>query len=134
MRSMVTMDEAKTLHFEIAHASLPKGPNGKAPMTEPVGATVRRAQKPERLMRLLSERNLKLLRLIRTAKPRTLAELSRLSGRPKASLTRTLARLNDLGIVELEKSRGRGKIPKVACDKVLLEVSFEVDENASDAS
>jgi predicted transcriptional regulator len=75
-------------------------------------------------MRLLSERNLKLLKMIRTAEPKTLAELSRLSGRPKASLTRTLARLSDLGIVVLVKSKGRGKIPKVACDRVRLEVSL----------
>jgi predicted transcriptional regulator len=79
-------------------------------------------------MRLLSDRNLKLLRLIRTAEPKTLAELSRLSGRPKASLTRTLARLSDLGIVTLRKSRGRGKVPLVTCDRVRLEVSLLPDE------
>ena len=79
-------------------------------------------------MRLLSDRNLKLLRLIRTAEPKTLAELSRLSGRPKASLTRTLARLSDLGIVVLRKSKGRGKTPVVMCDRVHLEVNLVPDD------
>lgn len=123
------MDDGKTLHFEFAeHAMVPAatahiGQNGT---NETLSAAPKR-QKPEKLMRLLSDRNLKLLKMIRTAEPKTLAELSRLSGRPKASLTRTLARLSDLGIVVLVKSKGRGKIPKVACDRVCLEVSLIPD-------
>lgn len=118
-------DDAKTLHFELADpahkAPATDGANGSRPAAAETGA---QRQKPEKLMRLLSDRNLKLLKMIRTAEPKTLAELSRMSGRPKASLTRTLARLSDLGIVVLVKSKGRGKTPRVACDRVRLDVSL----------
>lgn len=121
---MDNMDDGKTLHFELDGAGSPgkiapdAAANGTATAAQP------KSQKPEKLMRLLSDRNLKLLKMIRTAEPKTLAELSRMSGRPKASLTRTLARLSDLGIVVLVKSKGRGKIPKLACDRVRLDVSL----------
>jgi hypothetical protein len=124
--AMDKMDDGKTLRFEFAEtakAPMPSavvGANG----TNGTHAAPPKRHKPEKLMRLLSDRNLKLLKMIRTAEPKTLAELSRLSGRPKASLTRTLARLSDLGIVVLVKSKGRGKIPTVACDRVRLEVSL----------
>lgn len=122
------MDEGKTLHFEIATGVKTPVTNGNGAANGTNGANgvalTHKSAKPEKLMRLLSDRNLKLLRMIKTAEPKTLAELSRMSGRPKASLTRTIARLSDLGIVVLVKSRGRGKIPKVACDKVCLEVSL----------
>lgn len=129
------MDHNKVLHFEIAHggpgpsraSTAPSNGASAAARGAPEPAPVR-SPKPEKLMRLLSDRNLKLLRLIRTAEPKTLAELSRLSGRPKASLTRTLARLSDLGIVTLRKSRGRGKVPLVTCDRVRLEVSLLPEE------
>lgn len=123
--AMEKMDHGKTLHFEFADAS----GQAKPPVPSQIGtngtsAPQQKRHKPEKLMRLLSDRNLKLLKMIRTKEPKTLAELSRLSGRPKASLTRTLARLSDLGIVVLVKSKGRGKIPTVACDRVRLEVSL----------
>ncbi len=123
------MDEAKILHFSLAHSDVApvKQANGHAADGAVNGTTTVKTPKPEKLLRLLSDRNLKLLKLIRTAEPKTLAELSRLSGRPKASLTRTLARLSDLGIVVLTKAKGRGKIPKVACDRVRLEVSLSPD-------
>jgi predicted transcriptional regulator len=75
-----------------------------------------------RIMRLLSDGNLKLLGLIRTAKPQSLSELSKLSGRPKASLTRTLQRLSALGIVVVKRANGRGKIPIVVCDRLRVEM------------
>ncbi len=123
------MDEGKVLHFQFAQPALDTPGNGTAPGAKPAGpaTTTLRGPRPEKLMRLLSDRNLKLLRLIKTAEPKTLAELSRISGRPKASLTRTLARLSELGIVVLLKAKGRGKIPKVACDRVRLEVSLVPD-------
>lgn len=125
------MDEGKVLHFEFAQPVPETKGNGTAHSGKPGSAepstTTLRAPRPEKLMRLLSDRNLKLLRLIKTAEPKTLAELSRLSGRPKASLTRTLARLSELGIVVLLKAKGRGKIPKVACDRVRLDVTLVPD-------
>lgn len=72
--------------------------------------------------RLLSKRNVELLRLIKEAQPQSVAELARLSGRPKASLMLTLRRLNNFGIVEFDETDGRRKIPRLACDRLRLEI------------
>ena len=80
--------------------------------------------KPAQLMRLMSQRNVELLRLIRVRKPQSVSELARISGRPKASLTRTLQRLAGHGIIVMRKSAGRGKAPTVACDRLRLELAL----------
>ncbi|MBU1211860.1 MAG: hypothetical protein KJ587_11375 [Alphaproteobacteria bacterium] len=72
--------------------------------------------------RLLSKRNVELLKLIKEAKPQSVAELARLSGRPKASLMLTLRRFNTYGIVEFVETDGRRKVPRVACDRVRLDI------------
>ncbi len=72
--------------------------------------------------RLLSKRNVELLKLIRDEEPQSVAELARLSGRPKASLMLTLRRLNQFGIIEFEDADGRRKVPRVACDRLRLEI------------
>jgi len=77
------------------------------------------------LSRLLSERNIDLLRMIKTAQPGSVAELARLSGRPKASLTLTLRRLERFGIVVFKTASGRRKIPTVVCDRLMLEVAID---------
>ncbi len=76
----------------------------------------------EQVMRLISGRNVELLRLIKERRPQSLAELSRISGRPTASLTRTLQRLSALGIVRMDSSRGREKIPVVVCDMLRFDL------------
>jgi predicted transcriptional regulator len=118
------MDESKVLRIELLSEEQPRGASPSVSAEPPGGdgTLVRRTARPERLLRLLSDRNVELLRLIKSKEPQSLAELARLSGRPKASLTRTLARLADLGIVVLAKAKGRGKAPTVACDRVRLDV------------
>ena len=72
--------------------------------------------------RLLSKRNVELLRLIKEAEPQSVAELARLSGRPKASLMLTLRRFNSYGIVEFVETDGRRRVPRVICDRVRLDI------------
>ena len=72
--------------------------------------------------RLLSKRNIELLKLIKEAAPPSVAELARLSGRPKASLMLTLRRFKNFGIVEFDEVDGRRKVPRLACDRVRLEI------------
>ncbi len=79
----------------------------------------------DKLTRLLSGRNMWLLNLIRKSEPQSVAELARLSGRPKASLTLTLRRLESFGIIKFREISGRRKVPLVVCDKLMLEVSLE---------
>lgn len=81
---------------------------------------------PHKMISLLTVRNLSLLALIDRAKPASLTELSHLSGRPKASLTRTIRRFTDLGIVAFRKAPGKGKAPVLACRSVRIDVPLDV--------
>lgn len=75
----------------------------------------------ESLARVLSEKNMLLIEMIRNSHPQSLAELAKLSGRAKSNLSRTLQSMEKLGLVEISmQSRGR-KVPTVVYDKVRLE-------------
>lgn len=120
---METFDEDKVLLIEIGQPEM----NGhvKAVQNIPLrsGAARPVAKVPaEQVMRLITGRNVELLQIIKQRQPQSLAELSRMSGRPTASLTRTLQRLMALGIVVLRKSKGREKIPVVVCDCLRFEL------------
>lgn len=82
------------------------------------------------LSRLLSERNVQLLKLIKSAKPRSVAELARKSGRPKASLTLTLRRLEKFGIIAFKDMEGRRRVPSVVCDRLMLDLNIDQDLDA----
>ena len=120
------MDGTKTLHIGIAPAGYVKrrmmeiARGGKLLPGEPklwVSSL-------ESLAKVLSERNMLLLQMIRNSHPQSLTELARLSGRAVSNLSRTLHSMERLGLVELEeKSRGR-KVPVAVCTKVKLECTF----------
>jgi len=80
------------------------------------------------LSRLLSERNIALLRMIKSRRPRSVAELARLSGRPKASLTLTLRRLEKFGIIEFREIDGRRKVPTLVCDRLMLDLTIDTPD------
>lgn len=119
------MDQTKVLRLSIAAAPAgmdSSGSNGKADLYANGSAN-----HPEKLLRLLSRRNMELLRLIRNAKPRSVAELARLSGRPKASLMITLRRLQKAGIVAIRDIDGRRKVPEVVAEKFTVDVVLGAD-------
>ena len=58
---------------------------------------------PEAMVKLLSEENLALLRLIAVRKPSSLRELATLAHRKDSNLSRTLRKLREAGIVEFEE-------------------------------
>jgi predicted transcriptional regulator len=128
---METFAEDKVLLIEIRQ---PDTTNTTTETTEPTLA--QRALKPgahasaEQVMRLISGRNVELLQMIKQLRPQSLAELARLSGRPTASLTRTLQRLSALGIVVMRQSKGREKIPTVACDCLRFELPLTMSETS----
>ena len=64
------------------------------------------------MSQVLSSDNQNLLKVIIEHKPRSLAELEKLSNRKKSNLSRTLKTLERYGIVELSKKEGR-LVPKV---------------------
>lgn len=78
----------------------------------------------ESLAKVLSERNMLLLEIIRKVEPQSVAELAKASGRAKSNLSRTLHSMERLGIVELvDGERGR-KMPRLKYDAVRFEAEF----------
>lgn len=74
----------------------------------------------ESFAKILSAGNRDLLRLIAERSPGSLDELSRITGRAKSNLSRTLRTMAGYGLVRLERgARGRIK-PKVTHDRVEL--------------
>lgn len=65
-------------------------------------------QPRSRCTRVLSPENMALVDLIREARPQSVAELAKLSGRAKSNLSRTLHAMAGLGVIELrDEADGR---------------------------
>ena len=76
----------------------------------------------ESFAKVLSAGNRELLRVIAEKAPASLDELAELTGRAKSNLSRTLKTMEAYGLVRLERGE-RGRIsPKVAHDRVELEL------------
>ncbi len=74
----------------------------------------------ESMAQILSTKNRALLRIIREKRPQSLGELQALSGREKASLSRTLSKMAEYGLVELAEGPRNSLIPMPVAE------SFEV--------
>lgn len=79
---------------------------------------------PEAMIKLLSEDNLALLRLIVRRQPASVRELATLAGRAAPNLSRTLKKLHEAGIVGFEKGPGRTLAPRVTAQRVTLELDL----------
>jgi predicted transcriptional regulator len=75
----------------------------------------------EALMRLLTPENRQLMAIIRDKKPKSIAELSKLSGRAPSNLTRTLGKLQDAGLIKMHADK-RKKIPVPAIKRLRLRI------------
>ena len=80
------------------------------------------------MAQILSNANRKLLKVIVTQKPVSLAELETITGRKKSNLSRTLKTLERYGIVKLHKEKNR-TVPKVLATE--FRVAFGLDELAA---
>ena len=76
----------------------------------------------ESLAKVLSEPNRELLAIIEDRKPRSIQELSDLSGRATSNLSRTLKTMKRFGLIELDEQAGRRVMPKVAYSRFKLEM------------
>lgn len=76
----------------------------------------------ESFARVLSAGNRDLLRVIVEQAPRSLEELSRLTGRARPNLSRTLKTLAGYGLLSLEKGEGGRLRPTVLHDRVSLDL------------
>ena len=85
----------------------------------------------ESFAKVLSAGNRELLRVISEQAPGSLDELSRITGRAKSNLSRTLRTMEGYGLVRLERG-DRGRItPKVMHDRVELELPLTISRKAS---
>jgi predicted transcriptional regulator len=76
----------------------------------------------ESFAKVLSAGNRQLLRVIAENAPDSLEELSRLTGRAKSNLSRTLKTMAGYGLVRLERGEGGRIAPKVEHDRIELEL------------
>jgi predicted transcriptional regulator len=79
---------------------------------------------PEALVKLLSADNLKLLHLIGTQRPGSVRELAMLVKRKESNLSRTLKKLQEAGIIALEKGPGRIRAPRLIARRVTLDLDL----------
>ena len=84
----------------------------------------------ESFAKLLSAGNRDLLRVIVEQAPSSLDELARITGKAKSNLSRTLKTMAGYGLVRLERGE-RGRItPKVAHDRVELDLQLSLSRKA----
>ncbi len=76
----------------------------------------------EALLRLLNPENRALLALIDTERPQSMAQLAKLAGRAESNLSRTLAKLQAMGIVRVVPGAGRSRIPQLVVRRFRLEI------------
>ncbi len=79
---------------------------------------------PEAMVKLLSPANLRMLSLLAAKRPRSVQELADLTGRTQGSVSRTLKRLAQAGIVAMTRGRGRELRPELVATRVQLEIDF----------
>jgi predicted transcriptional regulator len=78
----------------------------------------------EAMVKLLSPANLAMLDAIKRHKPASVRELAALTGRKEASLSRTLKRFAQLGIVAFEDGPRRARVPALVATRVHLEIDL----------
>ncbi len=82
------------------------------------------AASPEALVKLLSEDNLSLLRMIASERPVSLRALALMTHRKESNLSRTLKKLHDAGIVDFKEGPGRTRAPRVTAQHVMDMVRY----------
>ena len=75
----------------------------------------------EAIVRLLTPENRQLLAIIRDSAPQSVQELADLTGRAQPNLTRTLAKLEAMGLIKA-KVKGRRKVLTVQAKKIVFEI------------
>jgi predicted transcriptional regulator len=122
------MDDVKVLHIGVAPVGYIKRrmieiARGGKPLP---GEPKLWVSSLESLAKVLSDKNMLLLTMIRNSHPQSLTELSRISGRAVSNLSRTLHSMERLGLVEFAgKSRGR-KAPMAIYTKVKVECTIQL--------
>lgn len=75
----------------------------------------------ELLGKVLSERNMLLIEIIRNSQPCSLAELAEISGQGKARISRTVRDMERYGFLEMSDGGQGKKMPRLKFDRVNVE-------------
>lgn len=73
----------------------------------------------ESVGRLLNAENLAMINIIRTQHPSTISDLAKLMNREQSNVSRTLKRMAEFHIVDLEETHGK-KMPVVNWDEISI--------------
>ena len=73
------------------------------------------------LIRLLIPENRRLLMIIRDHEPQSIAELAKLTDRAASNVTRTLAKLEAIGLIRMDTA-ARRKVPVTLVRKLTIEI------------
>jgi predicted transcriptional regulator len=87
----------------------------------PADAAAPSVESAEALLRLLTPDNRSLLRTIRDAKPRSIAELARLTKRAEPNLLRTIGKLEAIGLLEM-RTINRRRVPVATVGMLHVEI------------
>jgi len=74
--------------------------------------------------RVLSEKNMLLLEVIRNSEPRSLTELAKAVGAAKSNMSRTLNKLEEFGLIVFEPQDGGRVAPRVVYDSVAVDIQL----------
>ena len=77
------------------------------------------------LFKILTDKNMLLLEIIRSAQPQSVTELAQLTKRAVPNVSRTLHSLERLGIVEMKELDDGRKAPHLLWDGDKVELDFE---------
>jgi predicted transcriptional regulator len=78
----------------------------------------------EAMVKLLSPGNLTVLAMICQQRPESLRALAAVTGRKEASLSRTLKRFAELGIIAFEDGPHRTRVPTLVATRVHLDIDL----------
>jgi predicted transcriptional regulator len=128
-RKMASFDAFKEFTRAVARGARKVDPSEPKVWCESVGPSERsgtgvRFRSLEAGAKLLSSKNRTLLRAIAERQPGSVTELAALTGRAEQNVLRTLNKLQEAGIVRLDKGAGRARRPVLMARKVHFEVDL----------
>jgi predicted transcriptional regulator len=74
------------------------------------------------VVRLLTRENRELLAIIRARDPQSVADHALMSGRAQPNLTRTLAKMEAVGLIAMKAVGRRRKAPSVTVKRIVIEI------------
>jgi predicted transcriptional regulator len=113
---IISQEGYKKRTMDIARGVLRPGPNDPKVWFSSV----------ESFAKVLSDNNRLLLSVIAAKKPSSMHELAEQTGRAPSNLSRTLKRMEQYGLVKLEKGKGRQIIPSVPYSDIVLDMPLAV--------